>query len=129
MHSLFRSFATCVSYALLLGPALNAQPSGGRSQAPEHIPSIEERTAVMHKLDGYFPLYWDERTGNLWLEIPRLDNDFLLADRKSTRLNSSHLGISYAVFCLKKKNADRPRRCFHLCGVSRVATTAATAPC
>src|SRR5258705_662481 len=28
----------------------------------------------------------------------------LLQDRKSTRLNSSHLGISYAVFCLKKKN-------------------------
>src|SRR5205814_8593691 len=27
-------------------------------------------------------------------------------DRKSTRLNSSHLGISYAVFCLKKKNKD-----------------------
>src|SRR5262245_22638309 len=27
-----------------------------------------------------------------------------LKDRKSTRLNSSHLGISYAVFCLKKKN-------------------------
>src|SRR5205814_5977404 len=26
-----------------------------------------------------------------------------LQDRKSTRLNSSHLGISYAVFCLKKK--------------------------
>src|SRR5258705_3411613 len=25
-------------------------------------------------------------------------------DRKSTRLNSSHLGISYAVFCLKKKH-------------------------
>src|SRR5205814_7503293 len=25
-------------------------------------------------------------------------------DRKSTRLNSSHLGISYAVFCLEKKN-------------------------
>src|SRR5258705_2949337 len=27
-------------------------------------------------------------------------------DRKSTRLNSSHLGISYAVFCLKKKNTE-----------------------
>src|SRR5437899_4423573 len=26
-----------------------------------------------------------------------------IRDRKSTRLNSSHLGISYAVFCLKKK--------------------------
>src|ERR1035441_10955806 len=31
---------------------------------------------------------------------PRIE---LMADRKSTRLNSSHLGISYAVFCLKKK--------------------------
>src|SRR5256885_7998444 len=29
-------------------------------------------------------------------------------DRKSTRLNSSHLVISYAVFCLKKKNTDEP---------------------
>src|SRR5437899_6485604 len=29
-------------------------------------------------------------------------------DRKSTRLNSSHLGISYAVFCLKKKNEVAP---------------------
>src|SRR5207249_7488718 len=28
------------------------------------------------------------------------------ADRKSTRLNSSHVSISYAVFCLKKKNND-----------------------
>src|ERR1039458_10712274 len=28
-------------------------------------------------------------------------------DRKSTRLNSSHLGISYAVFCLKKKNSTQ----------------------
>src|SRR3712207_7573837 len=28
----------------------------------------------------------------------------LIADRKSTRLNSSHANISYAVFCLKKKN-------------------------
>src|SRR3712207_8685923 len=29
-------------------------------------------------------------------------------DRKSTRLNSSHANISYAVFCLKKKNDDPP---------------------
>src|SRR5471030_3464484 len=31
----------------------------------------------------------------------------MVRDRKSTRLNSSHLGISYAVFCLKKKNEER----------------------
>src|SRR3989442_10074341 len=29
-------------------------------------------------------------------------------DRKSTRLNSSHVRISYAVFCLKKKNKQHP---------------------
>src|SRR5262245_66598245 len=31
-------------------------------------------------------------------------------DRKSTRLNSSHLGISYAVFCLKKKNKNKTKK-------------------
>src|SRR5439155_26493954 len=31
----------------------------------------------------------------------------VLKDRKSTRLNSSHVAISYAVFCLKKKNYSR----------------------
>src|SRR5256885_10734580 len=35
-------------------------------------------------------------------------------DRKSTRLNSSHLVISYAVFCLKKKNRCSSRPCTHL---------------
>src|SRR5437870_9430535 len=32
------------------------------------------------------------------------------ADRKSTRLNSSHVAISYAVFCLKKKNDHATHR-------------------
>src|SRR3712207_7242384 len=33
----------------------------------------------------------------------------IVRDRKSTRLNSSHANISYAVFCLKKKNASFSR--------------------
>src|SRR5262245_64903697 len=37
------------------------------------------------------------------LDRPRIVLRPFLGDRKSTRLNSSHLGISYAVFCLKKK--------------------------
>src|SRR5258708_20061217 len=35
-------------------------------------------------------------------------NELWHRDRKSTRLNSSHQIISYAVFCLKKKNTDKP---------------------
>src|SRR5256886_1740123 len=33
--------------------------------------------------------------------------EMVLGDRKSTRLNSSHSQISYAVFCLKKKNSSK----------------------
>src|ERR1022692_875326 len=38
------------------------------------------------------------------LEIALHERHSMTFDRKSTRLNSSHLVISYAVFCLKKKN-------------------------
>src|SRR2546426_6181666 len=41
-----------------------------------------------------------------------------LRDRKSTRLNSSHLVMSYAVFCLKKKKT-RPRRYTEWCSFTR----------
>src|SRR2546430_8661336 len=43
------------------------------------------------------------------------------ADRKSTRLNSSHSQISYAVFCLEKKN-NKTRRSLHFpCANNRIA--------
>src|SRR3712207_8172508 len=49
-----------------------------------------------------------ETTGNtevVWSTAEANQGFFLLVlDRKSTRLNSSHANISYAVFCLKKKN-------------------------
>src|SRR5262245_64731630 len=38
-----------------------------------------------------------------WRPLRSIESRPRSADRKSTRLNSSHLGISYAVFCLKKK--------------------------
>src|ERR1022692_2090295 len=61
-------------------------------------------------------------------------------DRKSTRLNSSHLVISYAVFCLKKKSnfddadaaigeltfgaiRDKARECLHIHGCADLVTT------
>src|SRR5258708_24595611 len=40
-------------------------------------------------------------------------------DRKSTRLNSSHQIISYAVFCLKKKNKTYTTRCSCACDSAR----------
>src|SRR5690606_41987816 len=45
-----------------------------------------------------------ERRGDQ-AEIALMYHDLRFEDRKSTRLNSSHVKISYAVFCLKKKKA------------------------
>src|SRR5207249_8031776 len=51
-----------------------------------------------------------------WL-CTRTNRSALQRDRKSTRLNSSHVSISYAVFCLKKKteiDRHQPRVSLHL---------------
>src|SRR5437899_8610809 len=50
----------------------------------------------------------------LFLAMDQLANQaaklrYMSGDRKSTRLNSSHLGISYAVFCLKKKKIKKKK--------------------
>src|SRR5256885_3828823 len=51
----------------------------------------------------------DDLVSDHWLEVPTSDESIhtIRPDRKSTRLNSSHLVISYAVFCLKKKSDHR----------------------
>src|SRR5690348_14004049 len=49
-------------------------------------------------------LVFQMRVQHAQLAVGRIDHDFeRAADRMSTRLNSSHPSISYAVFCLKKK--------------------------
>src|SRR5438067_6351471 len=58
----------------------------------------------------YLRQHPDGRYGERWLHYfdiyHRHFSPFRGRDRKSTRLNSSHVSISYAVFCLKKKKND-----------------------
>jgi hypothetical protein len=61
-----------------------------RAQEP---PSIADKTRGMAKLDGYFPLYWDNRDGALWLEIPRFDTDFLYVTGLAAGLGSNDIGL------------------------------------
>src|ERR1022692_4386402 len=50
------------------------------------------------------PIRSEEHTSELQLPCNLVCRVLFRSDRKSTRLNSSHLVISYAVFCLKKTN-------------------------
>src|SRR5438270_6993820 len=69
------------------------------------------KVAVARKLA--VRLYWMERTEKCYPEVVRMQGSLshpvaeVRPDRKSTRLNSSHSQISYAVFCLKKKKNTR----------------------
>src|SRR3712207_8868154 len=75
---------------------------------------IAELQTVQHRIAEIELLLLQARTlfydtAERWERCPE-ERDAL--DRKSTRLNSSHANISYAVFCLKKKNITRQA---HVC--------------
>src|SRR5256885_8832437 len=71
----------------------------------------------------YYFTFVGERTTPIFNFIQRLEYDSL--DRKSTRLNSSHLVISYAVFCLKKKTrCNRDLKTSHCSTYPRTAHAA-----
>lgn len=56
-------------------------------------PGIAGRTAGMQKMPGYFPLYWDEKAGRLWLEIDKFDTEFLYVDSLPAGLGSNDIGL------------------------------------
>jgi len=88
--------AVALSIALCLSPIFAQQGGRGGGQgagAVAPIPTIEQRTTGMQKMDGYFPIYWEERTGNLYLEVPRLDTDFLYTTGLAAGLGSNDIGL------------------------------------
>src|SRR5690606_41620292 len=60
---------------------------------------------LTYTTDGSSPVFMEKGVINLCIDIAIKKG--IPLDRKSTRLNSSHVKISYAVFCLKKKTKDR----------------------
>jgi hypothetical protein len=75
--------------ALLVPVAFEAQQPATSAR----LPSIDDRTAGMRKIDGYMPLYWDDRTGSMFLEISRFDLDFLFSTGLSAGLGSNDIGL------------------------------------
>src|SRR5256885_4608929 len=94
----FNDTATTEIYTLSLHDALpiccaGLRPRTARPTGPAHLPRTP---CALHGVRQLPPCggLWRRRTATL---------SAAGGDRKSTRLNSSHLVISYAVFCLKKK--------------------------
>src|SRR5439155_24815091 len=92
------------------GPRSSLFPYTTLFRSPERV-----RGLILEKAEGN-PFYVEEVIRSLldagvileeeghWRATPASSKDRI--DRKSTRLNSSHVAISYAVFCLKKKKKD-----------------------
>src|SRR5699024_12670436 len=90
------SFPTRRSSDLMVSLSVSEQENG------YYLILMKEKDAIesIDEYDGmaWYALVWIGKHTNAIILIDRLDGD-----RKSTRLNSSHVSISYAVFCLKKK--------------------------
>ncbi|NOT52504.1 MAG: zinc-dependent metalloprotease [Chitinophagaceae bacterium] len=59
----------------------------------QKLPSIEEKTKDLKKYEGFFNFYWDENTGKLFLEVNRLDSEFLYAISLPAGLGSNDIGL------------------------------------
>src|SRR3712207_6882262 len=90
----FNDTATTEIYTLSLHDALPISRELGQAL----VPGLQLRVVVGEAVDGLLELHQ--------APDPELVPVVLGADRKSTRLNSSHANISYAVFCLKKKKKN-----------------------
>ena len=73
----------------LAAPAVAAQPA----RATGAMRTIEDRTAGLRKLDGFFPLYWDSTAGQLFMEIPRFNTEVLHFAGLASGLGSNDIGL------------------------------------
>jgi hypothetical protein len=86
-------FARRQSFTGPLLTVLLALGLAGIASAQEALPSIAEKTKGMQKFDGFLPLYWDDASGKLWLEIPRLQQEMIYVVSLPAGLGSNDIGL------------------------------------
>src|SRR5262245_33261212 len=90
----FLALSICLSMLAAVSLSTPARAQGPRkSGGGDQITSIDEKTNGLKKIDGFFPLYWDEAAGRLWLEIPKLDTEVLYSTGLGTGLGSNDIGL------------------------------------
>ena len=93
-----RELGPCSSMLVLLASTTALAQTPAESPKPTDIPKVAQLTAHTQKLDGYFPLYWNETSGQLWLEIPadRWNQEFLFVDSLPAGVGSNDIGLDRA---------------------------------
>ncbi len=85
------TLALATTMATIVAPhTLAAQDRPSPAATP---PTIEEKTAAMERMDGFFPIYWEESAGRIWLEVGLWDTDVLHAAGIGAGLGSNDIGI------------------------------------
>jgi len=82
--------ATLAACCPLLAHAADPAP---QPKAPEHAPTIAAKTQGMRRMPGLMNLYWDEKSGKLYLEIAHLDADLLYMESLPYGVGSNDLGL------------------------------------
>ena len=75
------------------GGGQSGQTGAATPARPARPQSIAQRTDGMQKIDGFLPLYWDEQTGSLFLEIARFNVEFLHQTGLGAGLGSNDIGL------------------------------------
>lgn len=55
--------------------------------------TISEKTEGMEKYEGYFDYWWDEDTGKIWLEVDKLDQEFIYVNSLAAGIGSNDIGL------------------------------------
>lgn len=61
--------------------------------AAQNLPSIEDKTKGFKKYEGFINFYWDENAGKIFLEVSRLDSEFLYVTSLPAGLGSNDIGL------------------------------------
>lgn len=90
------SVALTAVVCAVLGAAAAPHPTAAqaRAQTPEPLPSIADKTRGMEKRDGFIPLYWDARTGKVWLEIGRFGEEILYYPSLPAGMGQNDIGLN-----------------------------------
>jgi hypothetical protein len=73
--------------------AISGLANAQSQQGEKPLPKITEKTRQMRPFPGFFPVYWDEHQGKIWLQIDKWDTEFLYLDSLTAGIGSNDIGL------------------------------------